>query len=157
MSDNNDKLYGAVELARDLGITPRALRFYETKGLITPQRSGKWRIYTHRDRARVQIVMRGKRLGFSLAEIREYLELYDADPTQTDQLQNLYARVADRIEDLERQREALEFTLDELRSIQGQTLNALTERGAEAPSGISEQYGEVDPTPGIDAPKRHSN
>ena len=81
-----------TELARELGITPRAIRFYETKGLLNPGRAGTTRVYTHRERGRLQLILRGKRLGFSLTDIGEYLDLYDADPTQRDQILLLLAK-----------------------------------------------------------------
>ena len=81
-----EKLYSVAELAKELGITTRTLRFYEDRGLITPQRAGTARIYSRRDRGRMIIILRGKRLGFSLREIKEYLNLYDHDRTHTEQL-----------------------------------------------------------------------
>src|SRR5919112_4739402 len=74
------------QLAEELGVTPRAIRFYEAKGLIAPRRAGTTRVFDRRDRARLLLVLRGKRLGFSLAEIREFLDLYDADHSQHSQL-----------------------------------------------------------------------
>lgn len=85
-----------TDLARELGITARALRFYEDKGLITPHRVGATRIYTARERARMILVLRGKRLGFSLREIKDYLDLYDADPRQVTQTRALLERIAER-------------------------------------------------------------
>jgi DNA-binding transcriptional MerR regulator len=85
-----------TDLARELGITARALRFYEDKGLIAPHRVGATRIYTARERARMILVLRGKRLGFSLREIKDYLDLYDADPRQVTQTRALLDRIAER-------------------------------------------------------------
>ncbi len=116
------------ELADDLGITARALRFYETKGLITPQRAGTTRVYTRRDRARLILILRGKRLGFSLAEIREYLDLYDADRGNVRQMKLLLARVRDRLARLAQQRTALEAATAELKDIERQVLDALADR-----------------------------
>lgn len=113
-------LYTVTRLADDLGVTPRTIRFYEDKGLIVPRRAGVTRIYTHRDRARMKLILRGKRLGFSLRDIGEFLDLYDADPTQAAQMRRLLRAVRDRLEELEEQRLALEQTLDELRDIEGQ-------------------------------------
>ena len=76
----DEPLFTVGELAAELEVTPRALRFYEDRGLIQPRRAGQNRIYTRRDRARLILILRGKRLGFSLAEIKEWLDLYDADP-----------------------------------------------------------------------------
>ena len=112
------KLYTVTELAEALGVTPRALRFYEDKGLVTPQRAGTTRVYTHRDRGRLALILRGKRLGFSLREVGEWLDLYDADPNQGEQMRILVAKVHERIVGLERQRDDLEATLKELREIE---------------------------------------
>ena len=131
MSARDNTLYGAVELAEEFGITPRAVRFYETKGLLAPRRVGARRVYDYRDRARLKLILRGKRLGFSLATIREYLDLYDLDTTQASQLRQLVSAVDDRMADLERQREALEHTLAELAAIRGQALEALGGRAAD--------------------------
>ena len=78
-----DKLDSVTEPARALEVTPRSLRFYEDKGLIRPQRAGRARVYTPRERDRMTLVLRGKRLGFGLREIADWLYLYDADPIST--------------------------------------------------------------------------
>ncbi len=155
MNARNCRLYGAVELAEEVGITPRALRFYETKGLIEPRRAGARRVYDYRDRARLNLILRGKRLGFSLAEIREYLDLYDADPTQTEQIQRLHQAVARRIHDLEQQREALDCALTELERIRDQAREALRERGIPpldaTPPAAGRNAGTIPPIEGDDA------
>jgi DNA-binding transcriptional MerR regulator len=111
------ELYSVTELANDLGVTPRALRFYEDKGLIAPQRAGNTRVYTHRDRGRLMLILRGKRLGFTLSEVREWLDLYEVDPNQSAQMTHLKDKVQKRIEVLEQQRDDLDATLEELREI----------------------------------------
>ncbi|WOK37506.1 MerR family DNA-binding transcriptional regulator [Sphingomonas sp. C3-2] len=111
---------GIQEVSALLGITPRTLRFYEDKGLITPQRVGKTRIYTRREIGRMQLILRGKKLGFSIREIQEFLDLYDADPTQIEQMRRLLERVRTRLADLEQQKLALDETIDELRLIENQ-------------------------------------
>ena len=73
-------LVTVTDLAHELGISARTLRFYEDKGLIAPRRIGAARVYSHRERARMILILRGKELGFSLREIQDYLDLYDADP-----------------------------------------------------------------------------
>ncbi|MFL1464111.1 MerR family DNA-binding transcriptional regulator [Roseococcus sp. DSY-14] len=114
------------ELAEDLGVTARAIRFYESKGLLSPARDGhNGRVFTRRDRARLLLVLRGKRLGFTLDEIREYLDLYDADPTQRAQVEDLLRKLRARRAGLEQQRAALEETLAELDDIQAQAEAAL--------------------------------
>ncbi len=111
------ELYSVSELANDLGVTPRALRFYEDKGLIAPQRAGNTRVYTHRDRGRLMLILRGKRLGFTLREVREWLDLYEVDPDQSAQMARLGDKVRKRIDALEQQRDDLDATLEELREI----------------------------------------
>jgi DNA-binding transcriptional MerR regulator len=128
-----ERLYTITELANDLAVTPRAIRFYESKGLIDPQRAGANRVYTHRDRARLLLILRGKRLGFSLSHIQRYLDLYDADPTHRQQLVHLLGAARQRIEELESQRRDLELTLEELREIEQQVLDAMGEAGMTPP------------------------
>ena len=129
MTKIDERFYTVPELADDLGITPRTIRFYEQKGLLNPQRAGTTRVYTRQDRAKLLLILRGKRLGFSLREIADYLDLYGADPTQAEQIKMLLERVRERISDLEEQRQALDVTLDELRDIEQQSVDALKEKG----------------------------
>jgi len=124
-----EQFYTVTELAEELGTTPRAIRFYETKGLIKPKRAGSTRIYTHKDRARLLLILRGKRLGFSLADIKEYLDLYVLDTTQTEQILLLREKVRKRVSELERQREDLETTLTELAEISELVDDALKSKG----------------------------
>lgn len=128
----SDPLYTVTQLANDLSVTARTVRFYEDKGLLNPQRVGNTRVYTHRDRARLILILRGKRLGFTLREIKEYLDLYDADPTRQEQLRALLKRVQNRIDGLLEQEKALVETLAELRAIeqQAQTALAAQQRGS---------------------------
>ena len=126
---DSERLYSITELADEIGVTPRAIRFYETKGLLRPQRAGATRVYTYRDRARLLIILRGKRLGFSLALIQKYLDLYDADPTRKGQLPHLLRGARQRIGELEAQRQDLEVTLEELREIEQMTLDAMQRLG----------------------------
>lgn len=120
-----DRLYSVAELGRELGISARTLRFYEDKGLITPRRAGNNRIYSNRDRGRMIIILRGKRLGFSLREIKEYIDLYDTDKSRREQLFMLMKRIAARRKALQDQREALEEALAELDTIEAEARNAL--------------------------------
>ena len=113
-------LYSVSQLARQLGVTARTIRFYEDKGLVTPQRAGTTRVYTHRDRARLVLILRGKRLGFSLREIKEFLDLYDADPHHNLQTRQLLAGVRKRIAKLQEQRNAIDQSLTELTEIDRQ-------------------------------------
>lgn len=126
----DERLYTVGELASELGTTPRALRFYEDKGLVCPNRAGNTRIYSHRDRARLLLVLRGKRLGFSLREIREWLSLYDADPNRVTQTRYLLDKLDSRIRRLEQQRRDLDRTLAELAEIRAQAEAHLRRAGA---------------------------
>ena len=124
-----NKIYSVTELARELGVTPRAIRFYEDQGLICPQRAGNTRVYSHRDRARMILILRGKRLGFTLRDIKEFLDLYATDVAQVEQMQLLLKKVRARSRLLEDQRRALEETLRELKDIEKLTLEALQQKG----------------------------
>ncbi|HYH36701.1 MAG TPA: MerR family DNA-binding transcriptional regulator [Azospirillum sp.] len=124
-----DELYTVNQLAEELGITPRTLRFYEAKGLLSPRRVGNNRVYSKRDRARLKLILRGKRLGFSLEEIKEYLDLYNVDPSQQEQMRVLLARIRERLDALAQQRQDLEATVSELKDIETQVVSTLKERG----------------------------
>lgn len=123
-----EKLYSVTELAKELGVTARAIRFYETKGLISPQRAGNTRVYSHRDRGRLILILRGKKLGFSLREIKDYLDLYLVDTTLVEQMQMLLKGVHARIALLEEQRQAVDETLAELRNIERVALDTMAQR-----------------------------
>ena len=125
------ELYSVTELAEELEVTPRALRFYEDKGLIAPQRVGKTRVYTARDRGRMTLILRGKRLGFSLREIAEWLDLYEQNPDQVEQMRLTLTKTRKRIDVLEAQHRDLEETLQELRGIESTVEDFLKSKGAE--------------------------
>ncbi len=127
VSENRD-LFAIADLAREFGISTRAIRFYEAKGLLTPERVGATRIFRRRDRARLILILRGKRLGFSLRDISEYLSLYEADRTQRAQVNLLVDMVDQRVEMLEQQLADLQTTISELREIK----KLATERLAQA-------------------------
>ncbi len=141
------RLFSITELSLELGVTPRAIRFYEAKGLLEPQRAGSTRVYTYRDRARLQIILRGKRLGFSLALVQKYLELYDADPTHRLQLEQLLRGARQRIAELEGQRQDLELTIEELREIEELTLDALARLEADPPPVKAAAESRTAPSP----------
>jgi DNA-binding transcriptional MerR regulator len=107
--------YSIRELTKELGVTARTLRHYETEGLIAPARRGQQRLYSSRDRARITLILRGRRVGFTLAEIGEILDLYDAGDGGTSQLAHAQRKFAERIEMLERQKADVEESLAELR------------------------------------------
>ena len=112
-----ERLYAIGDLAAEFGVSPRAIRFYEDQGLLRPQRIGGNRIYGSGDRARLQLILRGKRLGFALADIKELLDLYDVDPDHLEQLRATLVRGRARIAELERQQQEIALTLQELRAI----------------------------------------
>lgn len=118
-ADSTDKgLRGIQDVAEQLGVTHRTLRFYEDEGLIEPQRVGTTRVYSRRDVGRMQLILRGKRLGFSIKEIKEFLDLYDMDPQRSGQTALLLERVRHRLAALEAQQRALSETIGELREIE---------------------------------------
>lgn len=106
--------YTITDLAHDFGITPRTLRFYEDKGLIRPRRKGNQRIYGRRERARLQLILRGKRLGFSLANIKEMLDLYEVGDGQVTQMRTMLARSRRRVAELKAQRRDVDAAIREL-------------------------------------------
>ena len=110
------ELFAIADLAREFGISTRAIRFYESKGLLSPDRVGGTRVFRRRDRARLILILRGKRLGFSLRDIAEYLSLYDPR-AQTPQVHMLLEMVDRRVAMLRRQMADLETTLAELTEI----------------------------------------
>jgi len=113
-ADNRD-LYAIADLASEFGISTRAIRFYEAKGLLSPERVGVTRVFRRRDRARLILILRGKRLGFSLRDISDYLSLYDANRSQ--QVHLLVGKVEERLASLEGQLTDLQTTIAELREI----------------------------------------
>ena len=102
------------ELAREFGVTTRTIRFYEDEGLLSPMREGINRVFSQRDRVRLKLALRGTRLGFSLAEIRELFELYDISRDEHKQLEEFLAKLERRRALLEQQREDIEVMLREI-------------------------------------------
>ena len=102
------------EMCESFDVTPRTLRFYEAKELLFPVRDGQKRLFTRRDRARLKLILRGKRFGFSLEEIRQLLELYEPGEKQLKQLIRTYELAQERLADMERQREELTEAIDDL-------------------------------------------
>lgn len=106
--------YTISELAKEFDITTRTIRFYEDQGLLSPGREGTTRVFSGRDRVRLKLALRGKRLGFSIAEIRELFELYDVSRDEKKQLEEFLARLDRRRLHLEQQREDIEIMLNEI-------------------------------------------
>jgi DNA-binding transcriptional MerR regulator len=107
-----------AQIAEEFGVTHRTLRFYEDQGLISPQRRGTQRLFHPRDRVRVALVLRGKRLGFSLEEIRRIIDMYDAEPGEVGQLHYLIEQVERRRAELLQRQRDIEETLAELNDVQ---------------------------------------
>ena len=126
-------LQGIQEVAAELGITMRTLRFYEDKNLITPQRVGTTRIYGKREVARIRLILRGRRLGFSLREIKEFLDLYDADPEHVEQARRFTLKVRERLKQLIQHKIALDQTIDELRELEREALATLAKADKDLP------------------------
>ena len=117
------------ELAAQLGVSTRTIRFYEARRLIAPEREKGARIYDRRDRARMYLILRGKNLGFTLEDIREYLELYDADPDRVAQTQLFLQKVQASVADLERKKIDIERTLAELKVLEARAAAFLRDHG----------------------------
>jgi len=107
-------VFSIAELAREFEVTTRTIRFYEDKGLLSPEREGQRRIYHPRDQVRLRLIMRGKRLGFSLDEIREMIDLYDADTSEVAQLKLFLDKINERQTALRRQQADIAEILTEL-------------------------------------------
>ena len=118
-------LKSIAEASDALGVTQRTLRFYEDKGLIQPKRVGSMRVYSRREMARMQLILRGKRLGFSIREIGEFLSLYDLDPDQVVQARRMIEATQVRLAELRHQREAIDQTIGELESLEALSLRHL--------------------------------
>jgi DNA-binding transcriptional MerR regulator len=110
-----ERTYTIRQLCNEFKVTPRALRFYEDKGLLFPARDGMNRVYSHRDRARLILILRGKRVGLSLAVIRDILDLYKADDTGAAQMAKSVRKFREQIVALEAQREDLDHAIAELK------------------------------------------
>jgi DNA-binding transcriptional MerR regulator len=128
------RIYSIAELAREFAITARTIRFYEDEGLIKPKRQGLTRLYSAHDRTRLSWILRGKRLGFSLAEIKELLDLYQVDRTGVQQLRELLRRSRRHIADLERKRRDLDAHIGEFRDVEIQVAAELKHRGIDPES-----------------------
>lgn len=122
---NQATRFTITDLSTEFAITPRTIRFWEDQGLIAPQREGGKRVYSRRDRTRLKLALRGKRLGFSLAEIKDLINMYDADRDDRQQLTTLLGVLANRRRALEQQREDIVAVLGELANFEAVCRQAL--------------------------------
>jgi DNA-binding transcriptional MerR regulator len=120
------RTYSIAELAEEFGVTHRTVRFYEDRGLITPERVGTRRVYHPRDRVRLGLVLRGKRLGFDLGEIARIVDMYDQEPGEEGQLRYLLEQIERRRAELEQRRRDIEDTLTELDAVERRCREALS-------------------------------
>jgi len=111
-------LWTIGEMTREFGVSTRTLRFYEDEGLIKPLRRGRRRLYPRRERTRLMLILRGKRLGFSLSEIAEILDMYERAPGREPELRRLVARIRERRAQLDRKRRDIDIMLAELDKVE---------------------------------------
>jgi DNA-binding transcriptional MerR regulator len=123
-----------TDLAKEFGITTRTIRHYEDEGLLSPRREGLNRLFSHRDRVRLKLALRGKRLGFTLAEIRELFDLYDLARDEKRQLQQFLTKLEKRRALLQQQREDIEVMLNEITFFEAQCRKLLADSATEQPA-----------------------
>jgi DNA-binding transcriptional MerR regulator len=123
-----------TELAREFDITTRTIRHYEDEGLLSPRREGQNRLFSQRDRVRLKLALRGKRLGFTLAEIRELFDLYDLARDEKRQLEQFLTKLEKRRASLEQQREDIEVMLNEITFFESQCRKLLADNAATQPA-----------------------
>jgi DNA-binding transcriptional MerR regulator len=124
-----DKYYSITELTREFDISTRTLRFYEDEGLIHPERRGRTRLYRPADRHLIAQILRGRRIGFTIAEIRKIIKVYSEPPGEIGQLKLLMKRVDEKRDDLRQKRKDIDETIDELDNIEEACLGRLAEIG----------------------------
>lgn len=124
-----DKFYTITELTREFGVSTRTLRFYEDEGLINPERRGRTRLFRPADRRLIQEILRGRRIGFTIAEIRDIIRVYKDPPGEVGQLEMLMTKVIEKREELRQKRRDIEETLAELDNVEEACLTRLAEIG----------------------------
>ncbi len=127
MIDNKTSTYTIGELANEFGVTSRALRLYEESQLLAPKREGTRRIYSERDRVRLRLILRGKRLGWSLADVKEVFDLYDSSHGEEAQLVLMLGKLAERHKSLKTQQKDIENSLEDLENVTTNAEQALAE------------------------------
>ncbi|WP_417665371.1 MerR family transcriptional regulator [Pseudidiomarina sp.] len=124
---NASTIYSIGEIAREFDITTRSIRFYEDQGLLSPKRQGQTRLYTNKDRVRLKLILRGKRLGFSLAETKNLFDLYDMENSSARQLHTVLALIDDKRVSLKQQLEDIKVLLVELTNLEDRCRDELSE------------------------------
>ena len=124
--DPTQEQFSISELSQEFDVTTRAIRFYEDEGLLEPHRQGRQRVYSSRDRVRLKLILRGKRLGFSLSEIGDIIDMYDSEPGEVGQLQYFIEKISVRRKTLKQQRNDIDVTLKELDNIEKQCRKSIT-------------------------------
>ncbi|AZN72031.1 MerR family DNA-binding transcriptional regulator [Georhizobium profundi] len=124
-----NKYYTITELTREFGVSTRTLRFYEDEGLVQPERRGRTRLFRQADRRLIQEILRGRRIGFTIAEIREIIQVYKDPPGEEGQLKLLMKRVDEKRNELRQKRKDIEETLNELDNVEEACLTRLAEIG----------------------------
>jgi DNA-binding transcriptional MerR regulator len=130
VSENQEEYTRIGEMAKMFGVTLRALRFYEDKGLISPKRDGSTRLYTRRDKARLKLILLGRKIGFSLRDVKQIMDLYDPTGTNTKQLRLTIEKSEKQLTRLQKQRTALDEAIAELSDMMATVRAMLAERTA---------------------------
>jgi len=125
LSTSTDETYSITVLAKEFGVTTRTIRFYEDEGLLTPARRGTTRVYSKGDRTRLKLVLRGRRLGWSLGEIREVIGMYDHPGGEQKQLQTMISKLHESRETLLKQQEDIQHALDDLARLERNCLTKM--------------------------------
>jgi DNA-binding transcriptional MerR regulator len=127
------RTFTITELAQEFDITPRAIRFYEDVGLLQPARAGRNRVYTHRDRTRLKLTLRGKRLGLSLQEVKQLVDMYESPADTTQQLQAFLGVLQEHRQQLEQQLDDIQVTLAEISQHEERCKRLIAEAGSAEP------------------------
>ncbi|WP_439134547.1 MerR family transcriptional regulator [Pseudomaricurvus sp.] len=138
------KTYSITDLSREFDVTTRAIRFYEDKGMLTPERRGQTRIYTPADRTKLKLILRGKRLGLTLDESRDIIEMYNPGKSNADQLEKLILKIRERRDYLQQQMHDLEVMMVDLQSSERSCLEALQKIDQESYKNLQEESLETD-------------
>lgn len=129
INDHEQKYYSISDLTREFGVSTRTIRFYEDEGLLKPSRKGRTRLFRPADRNKLNFILRGKRLGFSISEIREIMNMYKEPPGEEGQLRLLIRKIDERRKVLEQKRQDIDLTLHELEQAEELGLTRLAELG----------------------------